>query len=161
MERERQHRRWHRKEPAVESLQPVSTSPELGAAAGRAARRRFLGEELVSDPFTDSPWLVKAVLGGAPMLEITRDGVIPARPSRVLPLRHGLTGAGLPASCLLATPGLARLRADAAGADERVECAACRAWQKRNGITPRPQHTSSPLMTRLRAALGEVFTKAA
>ncbi len=143
----------------MRSLHPVATSPDQGATSSRATRRRFLGEELAPDPLTGSPWLVKAVLGGTPPLEITRDGVIPPRPSRVLPLRHGLTSAGLPASCLLSTPGLARLRADAAGADESVECAACRAWQRLHGITPR--HAPSHVMARLRAALGEVFTKAA
>ena len=143
----------------MQPLDPVSTSPDPGATSSRVARRRFLGEELTTDPLAGSSWLVKAVLGGVPALEITRDGVIPARPSRVLPLRHGLSGAGLPASCLLSTPGLARLRADAAGADEQVECAACRAWQTMHGITPR--HASSHVMARLRAALGEVFTKAA
>jgi hypothetical protein len=157
--RQRQHGRWHLKETAVRSLHPVFPSPDPGATASRAARRRFLGEELTTDPLAGSSWLVKAVLGGAPPLEITRDGVIPPRPSGVLPLRHGLSRAGLPASCLLSTPGLARLRANAAGADESVECAACRAWQKLHGIAPRP--APSHVMARLRAALGEVFTKAA
>jgi hypothetical protein len=143
----------------VASLHPVSTSPVSGAAHSRVGPRRFLGAELSRDPLTGSPWLVKAVLSGAPLFEITRDGVIPARPSRVLPLRHGLTSAGLPASCLLGTPGLARLRVNAAGADVEVECAACKAWQATHGITPR--RSSPPVMARLRAALGEVFTKAA
>ncbi len=144
----------------MQSLHPASTHPAPGAAASRATRlRRFLGEELSRDPLTGSPWLVKAVLGGAPRLEITRDGVIPPRASRVLPLRHGLTSTGLAATCLLSTPGLARLRVDAAGADANVECAACRAWQRTHGITPR--RPSAPVMARLRAALGEVFTRAA
>lgn len=143
----------------MRSLHPVSTTPAAGAASSRAAARRFLGEELA--PLTGSPWLVKAVLGSGPPLEITRDGVIPPRPSRVLPLRHGLTGAGLPASCLLSTPGLARLRVGAAGADADVDCAACRGWQKLHGITPRARHGSSHMIARLRAALGDVFTKAA
>lgn len=143
----------------MRSLHPVSISPVPSAVAGRAARRRFLGQELPPDSMTDSPWLVKAVLGRTPPLEITRDGVIPARPSRVLPLRHGTTSAGLPASCLLSTTGLVRLRRDAAGADRDVECAACRAWQKLHGITPRrePAH----LLARIRAALGLVFSRAA
>ncbi len=143
----------------MRSPSSVHTSPDPGAAVRRAAHRRFLGEELASDPLTGSPWLVKAVLAGAAPLEITRDGVIPPHPSRVLPLRHGLTYAGLPASCLLSTPGLASLRKDAAGADEGVECAACRAWQKSHGITPR--RSSAPVMARIRAALDDVFHKAA
>lgn len=143
----------------MRSLHPVSIRPVPGAVVGRADRRRFLGEELPPDSVTDSPWLVKAVLGRTPPLEITRDGVIPPRPSRVLPLRHGATSAGLPASCLLSTTGLVRLRRDAAGADRDVECAACRTWQKLHGITP--QRASSQLLARIRAALGLVFTKAA
>ncbi len=144
----------------MQSPHTASTNPVSGAAASRAGHRRFLGEELSPDPLTGTPWLVKAMLGGAPPLEITRDGVIPPRPSRVLPLRHGLTGAGLPASCLLDAPGLARLRVDAAGADADVECAACRAWQATHGITPRRRH-APPVMARIRAALGEVLGKAA
>lgn len=143
----------------MQPLHPASTSPLSAVAPRRAAGRRFLGGELIPDPLTGSSWLVKAVLGGAPPLEITRDGVIPPRPSHVLPLRHGLTRTGLPATCLISTPGLARLRLDAAGADADVECAACRAWQKVHGITPR--RSSTPMMARIRAALGEVFTKAA
>lgn len=133
--------------------------PDPVAAARRAARQRFLGEELSPDALTDTPWLVKAVLSGAPPIEITRDGIIPPRASRLLPLRHGLTSTGAAASCLLSTPGLAQLRADAQGADEDVECSACRAWQKRNGITPR--RSSAPVIARLRAAIEEVFTRSA
>ncbi len=144
----------------MQPLHSATTTAAAAAAASRGARlRRFLGEELSRDPLTGTPWLVKAVLGGAPPLEITRDGVIPPRPSRVLPLRHGLTGAGLPASCLLDAPGLARLRVDASGADADVECAACRAWQATHGITPRRR--SPAVMARIRAALGEVFSTAA
>ncbi len=143
----------------MRSLQLVSISPSPGAVAGHAARGRFLGEVLPPDSRTDSPWLVRAVLGRTPPLEITRDGVIPARPSRVLPLRHGTSSAGLPASCLLSTTGLVRLRRDAAGADRDVKCAACRAWQKLHGITPR--RGSAHLMARIRAALGLVFSRAA
>lgn len=141
----------------MRSLHPVSTSPEPGAAASRAARRRFLGAELRSGLDSSSPWLVKAVLGGAPPLEITRDGVIPPRPSHVLPLRHGLTTAGLPATCLLSSTGLVRLRKGAAGADRDVECAACRAWQKTHGISPR---RATSMLTRIRAALGQVIKPA-
>lgn len=142
----------------MQSYHPVLTIPDPGAAWRRATQRRFLGEELSSDPLSDSRWLVKAVLGRASPLEITRDGVIPHRPSRVLPLRHGLTRAGLLATCLLDAPGLARLRVDA-GADADVDCAACRAWQATHGITSRRR--SAPVMARIRAALGEVFSRAA
>ncbi len=135
------------------SLRAVSTSSSPSTEAPRSRRQRFLGEDLSPDPLTGGPWLVKAVLGGA-RLEITRDGVIPPRPSRILPLRHGLSGVGLPATCLLTTPGLTRLRVGAAGADTDVECAACRAWQKKHGISPK--RPVQPMMGRLRAALEEL-----
>lgn len=143
----------------MRSYRPILTNPDPGAAWRRATRQRFLGEELSSDLLSDSRWLVKAVLGRASPLEITSDGVIPPRPSRVLPLRHRLTGAGMPATCLLDAPGLARLRVDAAGADADVECPACRAWQATHGITPRRRPPA--VMARIRAALGEVFSSAA
>jgi hypothetical protein len=132
--------------------------PDPVAAARRAAQQRFLGEELSADELGDTPWLVKAVLSGAPPVEITRDGVIPPRASRLLPLRHGLTRTGAPASCLLGTPGLARLRTDEAAGDEDVECGACRAWQRKNGVAPR--RSSTPIIARLRAAI-DVFTSSA
>lgn len=156
---ERQLVRRHHEEETVRSYCPIQMVPDPGAAWRRATRQRFLGEEISSDPLSDGRWLVKAVLGRASPLEITRDGVIPTRPSRVLPLRHGLTGAELPATCLLDAPGLARLRVGSVGTDADVECAACRAWQATHGISP--QRSSPPVMARIRAALGEVFTKAA
>lgn len=138
----------------MRSPRPIATHPEPSAARSRAADR-FLGAELSpADPPTDTPWLVKAVLSGAPRLEIGGDGVIAARRSGVLPLRHGLSGTGAPATCLLDVAGVARLRACPAAAEVEVECAACRAWQASHGIAPR--HTSAPVLSRLRAALAEL-----
>jgi len=118
----------------VRKLRSVPTHPEPDAAARRAERTRFLGQELSAEPLDGSPWLVQAVLGGAKPLEITRDGVIPWRSNGVLPLRHGFSRTGAPARCLLSAPGVARLKADAAaGAHEQVDCAACRAWRARRG----------------------------
>ena len=130
----RSERRTSRREEdlTVRKLRSVPTHPEPDAA--RAERRRFLGEELSPEPLEGSSWLVQAVLGGARPLEITRDGVIPWRSNGVLPLRHGFSRTGAPARCLLAAPGVARLKADgAAGANEPVDCAACRAWRARRG----------------------------
>lgn len=113
-------------------LRSVPTHPEPEAAERRAERRKFLGEDLSPEPLEGSSWLVQAVLGGARSIEITRDGVIPWRSNGVLPLRHGFSRTGAPARCLLSAPGISRLRADAtAGANEQVDCAACRAWRAR------------------------------
>jgi hypothetical protein len=143
----------------VRKLQPVPTHPDPVAATRRAEHKRFLGEELAPDA-EGSPWLVQAVLGGAPPLEITRDGVIPWRFNGVLPLRHGYSRTGAPASCLLAAPGVERLKADGAGESSaaEVECAACRAWQAAHRPARRSSPTS-PVLARLRAALD--FGKAA
>lgn len=124
----------------MRKLRSVPTHPEPDPAGRRAERRRYLGEELSPEPLEGSSWLVQAVLGGARPIEITRDGVIPWRSNGVLPLRHGVSRTGAPARCLLAAPGVARLRADAAAANEPVDCAACRAWRARRSAgreTPR------------------------
>ena len=119
-------------------LRSVPTHPEPDATASRAARSRFLGEELSPEPLAGQGWLVQAVLGGAKPIEITRDGVIPFRSNGVLPLRHGFTRTGAPATCLLRAPGVARLKADSgAGAREQIDCAACRAWRARFGASRR------------------------
>jgi hypothetical protein len=134
----------------VTKHQPVPTQPDPDAAARREARKRFLGEEL--SPANDGiPWLAEAVLGGSPPLEITQDGVIPWHDDGLLPLRHGFTRTGAPASCLLAVPGVRHLKARTAeGTELEVDCAACRAWQAgHRAEAPRP----APMIARLRAAL--------
>lgn len=133
----------------MKKLEPVSSHPDPEAAARREARKRFLGEELT--PANDgSTWLVQAVLGGHPPLEITQDGVIPWKDDGVLPLRHGFSRTGAPASCLLDVFGVRHLRARAEeGPQLEVECAACRAWQASHRAAPR---RSGPVMARLRAA---------
>jgi hypothetical protein len=131
------------------------------AARRRAAGRRFLGEELSPEPeLSSTPWLLRAVLGGTPRIELADDGVLPARFDGVLPLRHGVTTRGAPATCMLQVNGLARLRAeDGATGGREVECAACRAWKAtREEASPR---AATPVIDRLRAALDEVFHKAA
>lgn len=131
-------------------LAPVPPNPDPEAAARRAARRRFLGEPLAPEA-DGGPWLVQAVLGGSPPMEITRDGVIPWRFDGVLPLRHGLSRTGAPATCLLAVPGIRHLEARAEeGRELEVECGACRAWQATHRA---PARRASPVMARLRAAL--------
>jgi hypothetical protein len=136
----------------VRYLQPVPTHPDPVAAARRAERKRFLGEELT--PGTDgSPWLVQAMLGEAPPLDISRDGVLPWRDDGVLPLRHGFSRTGTPASCLLDVPGVRHLKARTEeGPELEVDCAACRAWQANH----RAKHAARNgfMMSRLRAALG-------
>lgn len=132
--------------------QPVATHPDPVAAARREAKKRFLGGEL--SPANDgTPWLAQAVLGGSPPLEITQDGVIPWRDDGLLPLRHGFTRTGAPASCLLAVPGVRHLKARTdEGQELEVDCAACRAWQaSHRAEAPRPR--PAPMMARLRAAL--------
>ncbi len=136
----------------MRKLQPVSTHPVPDAAARRAEKKRFLGETLARQA-DGSPWLVQAVLGGAPPLEITRDGVIPWRFNGVLPLRHGFSRTGAPATCLLAAPGVGRLKADAGERTVEVECAACRAWQATHRAEARRAPHGS-VMARLRAAFG-------
>lgn len=129
---------------------PVATHPDPDVAARREARKRFLGEEL--SPANDgTPWLSQAVLGGSPAVEITQDGVIPWRDVGLLPLRHGFTPTGAPASCLLAVPGVRHLKARTEeGHELEVDCAACRAWQATHRAdAQRP----APVMARLRAAL--------
>ncbi len=141
----------------MKSLHLITTHP---ATVRRAANERFLGGELSpAEPPLDAPWLVKAVLSGGPRLEITRDGVIPGRPTGLLPLRHGITSAGAPASCLLQMPGVERLRTRAAAAEIEVECAACRAWQATQGIAAR--RASTPVLARLWAALEPTPKRAA
>jgi hypothetical protein len=116
----------------VRKLRSVPTHPEPDAAARRAERRKFLGQELPVEPLAGSSRLVRAVLTGAKPIEITRDGIIPWRSNGVLPLRHGFSRTGAPARCLLDGSGVVRLKADAAaGANEQVDCAACRAWRAR------------------------------
>lgn len=118
----------------MRKLRSVPTHPAPDVAERRGEQRRFLGQELSTEPLEGSSWLVQAVLGGAKAIEITRDGVIPWRSNGVLPLRHGYSRTGAAARCLLAAPGVARLKADAsAGANEQVDCAACRAWRARRG----------------------------
>ncbi|HET6438415.1 MAG TPA: hypothetical protein VFG59_10160, partial [Anaeromyxobacter sp.] len=146
-------------ETAVRPPSSLSANNQPSPVRGPARHGRFLGEELSPDPLSGSSWLVKAVLGGVPAVEIRRDGVLPARPSRVLPLRHGLTYAGLKATCLLDAPGMTRLRVEEqACASREVDCAACRAWQAAHGCLPR---RPSPVMDRIRAALEQVFSHAA
>lgn len=130
--------------------EPVATHPDPVASARREERRRFLGEEL--SPANDgSPWLVQAVLGGNQPLEITADGVIPWRDDGLLPLRHGFTRTGAPASCLLDVPGLRHLKSRTEeGPELEVECAACRAWQASHRA---PAQRASAVIARLRAAL--------
>lgn len=132
----------------MRKLQPVPTHPDPDATARRAERKRFLGETLTEAE--GSPWLVQTVLGGAPPVEITRDGVIPWRDDGVLPLRHGFSRTGAPASCLLDVFGLRHLKSRTEESSElEVECAACRAWQ----ATHRAAAQRSDVMSRLRAAL--------
>ena len=125
-------------------------------------QRRFLGAELSPEPIGGGAWLVQAVLGNGPRLALTDDGMLPARTLGVLPLRHGVTATGAPASCLLRAPGLARLRSPRGGdaGAAAVECAACRAWQAAHGAAP-ARSGSRAMLARLRAALDDVLTRAA
>jgi len=138
-------------------LRSLLVHPQPSSVLCRSRHDRFLGEELPSDGLSGSPWLVRAVLGDAPALELRRDGLLPARISRVLPLRHGFAFTGLPATCLLEAPGVARLRLDPLSGDREVECTACRAWQGTHGCLPR---RGSPMVDRILAALGQVFSHA-
>jgi hypothetical protein len=146
----------------VDTLQlDVTPAAQEGAAPRRAAGRRFLGEELSPEPEpSGTPWLVRAVLGGAPRLELADDGHLPARFTGVLPLRHGVTALGAPAACLLQAGDLANLRAHAGDVTaQELECAACRAWKARRQEAAR--RAQPDVLDRLRAALGEVLHKAA
>ena len=141
-------------------LRPVTSVAPPADAARRTASRRFLGEELSSEPEPSSTrWLIKAVLGGTPHLALSEDGVLPAQVDGLLPLRHGVTTRGAPAACLLeAVERLARMRVQDVDARD-VECSACRAWLTLRQVA---QHRSSPpMILRLRTVLDEVFGKAA
>jgi hypothetical protein len=124
----------------VTKLRSVPSTPNdpEPAAVRRGEPARFLGGALSPEPVEGGSWLLHAVLLRARAIEITRDGVIPWRTDGVLPLRHGVSRTGAPATCLLREPGIARLKADAAaGANEQVDCAACRAWRARSGASRR------------------------
>jgi hypothetical protein len=146
----------------VDTLQlDVTPVAQEAAAARRGAGRRFLGEELSPEPEpSGTPWLVKALLGGTPHLELADDGHLPARFTGVLPLRHGVTALGAPAACLLQAGDLTGLRAHADDVTaQEVECAACRAWKARRQEAAR--RAQPDVLDRLRAALDEVFSSAA
>jgi hypothetical protein len=149
-------------ETAVDTLQlDVTPVAQEAAAARRAAGRRFLGEELSPEPEpSGTPWLVRAVLGGTPRIELAGDGHLPARFTGVLPLRHGVTALGAPAACLLQAGDLASLRTHAGDVTaQELECAACRAWQARRQEAVR--RAQPDVLDRLRAAIDEVFSRAA
>jgi hypothetical protein len=145
----------------LHSVAAPTTQPASEGPSRPDPRRQFLGAELSPEP-TRGGWLVRAVLGNGPLFELLDDGVLPARATGLLPLRHGVAATGAPATCLLGTSGLARLRSGVtgdAGAAE-VECAACRAWQMTHGAAP-ARAGSKAMLARLRAALGDVLSHAA
>ncbi len=145
----------------MDTLQLDAThATQESAAARRASGRRFLGEELSPEPEPSTmPWVVRAVLSGTPRLVLADDGLLPARPSGLLPLRHGVDAHGAPAACLLQAGDLDALRAQGADAAPEVECAACRTWRARS---QEPARRAQPdVLDRLRAAIDEVFRSAA